>query len=117
MYHDFIVIDFETACPSHDSPCSLGLIVVRQLEITSEQCYLINPKIDKWSPINIGIHRIYPEMVANSPEFDIIWPDIKHFFQDSLVVAHNISFDCSVLTKTLERYKLPRPYFQTSCTL
>lgn len=117
MQHDFIVIDFETACPSHDSPCSLGLIVVKQLKIVSEQCYLINPKVDKWSPINIGIHHIHPEVVENSPEFCRIWPEISSFFMNSLVVAHNISFDCSVLTKTLDRYNLPRPFFQTSCTL
>lgn len=117
MQRDFIVIDFETACQRHDSPCSLGLIVVRQLEIVSEKCYMINPQINKWSPINIGIHHIHPEMVACSPEFYQIWPEIKPFFSNTLVVAHNISFDHSVLTKTLERYNLQKPIFQTSCTL
>lgn len=117
MNDDFVVIDFETACPSHDSPCSLGLVVVKQLEIVSAHHYFINPNIDKWSVINSRIHHICPDMVVNSPEFNSLWPDVRSFFDNSLIVAHNISFDCSVLHKTLDRYGLPRPFFRNACTL
>ncbi|GBG95136.1 DNA polymerase III subunit epsilon [Ligilactobacillus salitolerans] len=114
---NFIALDFETASPKRHSACSLALTVVRDNQIVDEMYSLIKPPTP-FSPNNIKIHGITERDVANSPTFPELWPHISPFFaQDKLVVAHNASFDCSVLKKTLEFYQMPLPNFMVLDTL
>ncbi|WP_024613714.1 exonuclease domain-containing protein [Clostridium sp. Ade.TY] len=114
---NFIAIDFETANEKRNSPCSIGIVVVENGEIKEKIHYLIKPKEMRFMPINIGIHGIRPKMVINEPEFDEIWEKIKKYFDKSLVVAHNASFDISVLRNTLETYNITLPSFNYICTM
>lgn len=66
---DFTTIDFETANSHRGSPCSVGLVRVRNGQIVESQHWLIRPPegadwFDGW---NIAIHKITAEMVANAP--------------------------------------------------
>ena len=114
---DFIAIDFETAKEKRNSPCSIGLVVIKEGKIVEKIHYLIKPKEMRFMPINIGIHGIRPAMVENEPEFDVIWNEIKHHFNDSLIVAHNAAFDISVLRNTLELYNIDIPNLNYICTM
>ncbi|HJE96500.1 3'-5' exonuclease [Ligilactobacillus acidipiscis] len=114
---DFIALDFETASPKRHSACSLALTVVRNDQVIDEMYSLIKPATE-FSPNNIRIHGITPQDVANSPTFPQLWPHISSFFgPQKLIVAHNASFDVSVLRKTLGFYKLPVPNFMVLDTL
>lgn len=67
---DFTTIDFETANSHRGSPCSVGLVRVRNGQIVESQHWLIRPPegadwFDGW---NIAIHKITAEMVANAPK-------------------------------------------------
>jgi DNA polymerase-3 subunit epsilon len=44
--------------------------------------------------------------VENEREFNEIWSEIKHYFENKNIVAHNTSTDISVLEKTLKYYNL-----------
>ncbi len=114
---EFIAIDFETANEKRNSPCSIGLVVIKEGKIVEKMHYLIKPKEMRFMPINIGIHGIRPAMVQNEPEFDVIWNKIKNHFNDSLIVAHNAAFDISVLRNTLELYNVEMPNFNYICTM
>ncbi len=114
---NFVAIDFETANEKRNSPCSLGIVVVKNGEIIEKIYHLIKPKEMRFMPINIGIHGIRPGMVRNELEFDKVWEKIKRYFNDNLVVAHNASFDMSVLRNTLELYNIEMPSFQYICTM
>ncbi len=114
---NFVSIDFETANEKRNSPCSIGIAVIRNGEIVEKVHYLIKPKEMRFMPINIGIHGIRSEMVRNELEFDKVWEKIKHYFNDNLVIAHNASFDISVLRNTLELYRIEVPSFQYICTM
>ena len=114
---DFIAIDFETANEKRNSPCSIGLVVIKEGKIVEKIHYLIKPKEMRFMPINIGIHGIRPAMVEDEPEFDVIWNEIKHHFNDSLIVAHNAAFDISVLRNTLELYNIDIPNLNYICTM
>ena len=99
---NFVAFDFETANAKRNSACSLALTVVQNNQIVDELYSLINPKTN-FDYRNIAIHGIKPQMVADSPDFSELWPHIESFFTpESLVVAHNAPFDCSVLTRTLD---------------
>ncbi|SHJ31306.1 DNA polymerase-3 subunit epsilon [Clostridium cavendishii DSM 21758] len=114
---DFIAIDFETANEMRHSPCSLGITVVKDNKIIEEKYWLIKPKELRFTPMNIMIHGIRQADVENEKEFDKLWPEIKQYFNNTLVIAHNASFDISVLRKTLNLYNIPYPNFSYLCTM
>ena len=114
---NFVAIDFETANEKRNSPCSIGIVVVKDGEIVEKIHHLIKPKEMRFTPLNIGIHGIRPTMVENELEFDEVWEKIKGYFNNSLVIAHNAAFDISVLRKTLELYNIEAPSFNYICTM
>jgi DNA polymerase-3 subunit epsilon len=114
---NYIAIDFETANEKRNSPCSIGIVVVRNGHVVEKIHHLIRPKEMRFMPINIGIHGIRPAMVENEPEFDKVWEKIKNHFNENLVLAHNASFDISVLRKSAELYNIELPSFQYICTM
>lgn len=114
---NFIAIDFETANEKRNSPCSVGIVVVKNSEVVEKIYYLIKPKEMIFRPINIGIHGIRPSMVENELEFDKVWMKIKDYFNNNLVIAHNAGFDISVLRRTLELYNIEQPEFNYICTM
>lgn len=114
---DFVAIDFETANAQRASACSLGITVVKNNEVVEEKYWLIKPYPFKFDPRNIVIHGIREEDVVNEREFDKIWPEIKPYLEDNLVIAHNASFDFSVLRKTLDLYEMEYPNLNYACTL
>ena len=112
----FTVIDFETANAKRTSACSLGITVVDDNKIVSSKEYLIKPYPCAFDPMNVMIHGITEEMVQDAPTFDKLWYSISEFFEGQVVVAHNTSFDISVLMRTLEHYNIPLPSFEFLCT-
>ena len=115
---NFVAIDFETATSDRNSPCEIGLSFVENWEIKETRSWLIKPKCYPYfNPVNISIHGIRPEHVVNEPEFDEIWHEIKPFLEQKLLIAHNASYDFSVLQKTLEAYQIPYSTFDYLCSM
>ncbi|KRK63784.1 Exonuclease RNase T and DNA polymerase III [Companilactobacillus tucceti DSM 20183] len=114
---NFVAMDFETANGHRTSACSLALVLVRNSQIVDSFYTLINP-LENFSPRNIQIHHIRPQDVQDAPTFDKIWPHIKPLFDTShLVVAHNASFDNSVLKNTLTNFGILPPKYLTIDTV
>ncbi len=115
---NFTVIDFETANSHRSSVCALGLTVVRNGNIVEKKAWLVRPKINRFNGMNIGIHGIRPEDVEFEPEFDELYhKTIKDYLVGELVVAHNASFDMSVLRHVLDAYNIEYPSFDYVCTV
>ncbi len=100
----FAAIDFETASGAPVSACSLGIAVVENAEIVERREWLIRPPSLYFNPYYIEVHGITPEMVAEAPEFDALWPEMEHAIGGRTLVAHNASFDMGVLRATLAHY-------------
>ncbi|MGL4374265.1 MAG: exonuclease domain-containing protein, partial [Turicibacter sp.] len=114
---DFIAIDFETANEKRHSPCSLGITVVKNNQVVEERYWLIRPYEMRFTPMNLMIHNIRPHDVLEELEFDQLWPQLRPYFENQLIIAHNASFDLSVLRATLDLYKIPYPTFDYLCTM
>lgn len=114
---NFVAIDFETANEKRNSACALGITVVENGTIVTEKYWLIRPHDMRFSPMNIMIHGIRPQDVEDAPTFDMLWPEIYPYLENKLVVAHNASFDMSVLRGTLSHYGLPFPTLNYCCTM
>ena len=112
---NFISIDFETPNSKNNSICSLGLVIVKNNEITFCKNYLIDPEAP-FSSYNTKIHGITRETVERCPTFPKVWDEIKRYFNHYPVVAHNASFEKSVLEKTARNYNIKLPIITYYCT-
>ena len=105
--YDFTAVDIETAQPPYIKEkyiCQIGIVVVRDLQIVDRLLYLVQPLGNEYEPSTIKIHHITPEMTADKPTFDKIWPLIEQYFYETNVVAHNSNFDESTIRFNLEYY-------------
>ena len=98
---NFVAIDFETATSNRNSACSVGIVTVENGVIVEEYHTLIQPPNNEYNWHNIQVHGINERDTYNSPKFDQIYPEIKRRLAGSTVIAHNESFDRSVLKKSM----------------
>ncbi|OIJ17070.1 hypothetical protein BKP37_00580 [Anaerobacillus alkalilacustris] len=114
---DFVCIDFEVANNmNRSSVCALGIVEVKNGEIFKEEYLLIKPTDMYFDPYCVNIHGITPEDVADKPSFEEIWKDISRMFDGSLVIAHNASYDMSVLRHSLDEINVEYPSLFYNCT-
>jgi DNA polymerase-3 subunit epsilon len=117
MIMDFVAIDFETANASRSSVCSMAAVTVENGQIVRSAYSLIRPPVLKFDYRNIQVHGIHPEQVMNKPTFDQLWEKIRPHLENKIVIAHNATFDISVLRSILREYSLPVPAFKHACTV
>lgn len=113
---NFVAIDFETANSKRSSVCSMGIVVVKDGSIVDRAYWLIRPKELYFNPFNISIHGISQRDVINEPDFYELWPQISPYLENSFTIAHNASFDISVLRSILDDYGLSYPTLSYSCS-
>ncbi|NOX35162.1 MAG: 3'-5' exonuclease [Deltaproteobacteria bacterium] len=103
---NFTAIDFETATGKRYSACAVGMATVENGKITDEYHTLIQPPDNKYFRHNTNVHGITENDTADALFFPDIYPEIKERLVGKTIVAHNESFDRSVLQKTMEYYNL-----------
>lgn len=109
MPRTWVAIDFETASRERASACALGLAVIQGAGVVERRDWLIQPPGNYFEPMNTRVHGIHADLVAQEPEFDELWPEIRPYLDGAIVVAHNAPFDIGVLRASLERYGLETP--------
>ncbi len=114
---DFVTLDFETATSDRASACEIGLTKVKNDQILETRSWLIRPRKLDFNFYNILIHGIRPEHVKFEPEFDDLWEEIFPWLDQQFIIAHNASFDISVLRSTLDVYHLPYPDLHYACSV
>lgn len=93
---NFTAIDFETADNGRDSACSVALVRVVGGEIVQVESFLIRPPRPTF--LFTHIHGITWKMVQGEPTFAQRWPKMLELMAEAeLLVAHNASFDRSVM--------------------
>lgn len=116
MACDFVAIDFETANETRGSACSVGVTQVSGGRLVGEGAQLINPE-QPFNGYNTYIHGISEEDVANAPTFAQLWSTLSALLDGRIVVAHNASFDISVMRNSAAHYTLTEgPTFDVFCT-
>lgn len=98
----YIVCDVETPDKLNSYICSIGLTIVENEKITDTKYSLIKSNCE-FNENNVKIHGITKDMVADAPTFFEFWNENFNIFENNIVVAHNASFDLSVIKKELNR--------------
>lgn len=116
LNHNFTFLDVETPNYSNSAISSIALIHMTSDGEVITKSLLVNPE-QHFDAFNINLTGITPEMVQNQPTFAEVWDEIKEYFEDSILVAHNARFDLSVLQKCFKRYHIQSPEMYYMCTV
>ncbi|MBK7431225.1 MAG: 3'-5' exonuclease [Bacteroidetes bacterium] len=113
---NFIAIDFETANSNRSSICSVGIAIVKKGRIVKSEHFYVRPLPDYYDRFNTRLHGIDESLTKNQKTFKQLWKVLKIYFKDQTIVAHNASFDLSVLRSVLSTSKLKYPDLNYHCT-
>ena len=113
---NFTAIDFETANSSRSSICSMGVAIVSKGKIIQTEHILIKPTPNFYDPYNSDLHGITARHTKDKATFKQQWKELKSYFHNQTIIAHNAAFDCSVLRTTLDVSNLDYPDLSYHCT-
>ena len=116
MMTNFAAIDFETANQCHSSVCSIGVVIVRNGQITDKFYRLIRPEPEWYSYWNTQVHGLTAADTENEKVFPFIWEEIASKIEGLPLVAHNSPFDEGCLRAVFRTYQMDYPDYQFYCT-
>lgn len=110
-----VAIDFETANESRSSACAIGLAWIEDGAVTRTEARLIRPASPRFT--NSWLHGITWDDVRTAPEFPDVMAEFMDDLHGGLVLAHNASFDMSVIRHVCADYGIPAPVCDYLCTV
>lgn len=114
---NFTAIDFETANERRTSACAVGVVRVRDGQITDAFQTLLRPRELRVDWRNFQVHGIAEADIKHAPTLADVWPQLLPYLHRQPVAAHNSSFDVSVLEHTLRDFGVPVPAFHALCSV
>ncbi len=113
----FCVIDLETTGgnPETEKIIEIGMVRIENRRISEERSFLINPQkeIPDFVQKLTGIRK---NDVEHSPKIEEVIDEIVQFIGDSILVAHNTSFDIPFLNGVLKKLQRPTLENKVICT-
>ncbi len=104
----YCVFDTETTGLSarYDRIIEFGGVLIEGGRVTRRFDKFINPEMPLPED-SAAINHITEDDVKDAPTFAELWPEIKEFLGDNILVAHNATFDIGFLNASLKRMGLP----------
>ena len=105
-----IILDIETSGLDYKEGhriIEIGCVELNRKEVKSHFHQYVNP-LKTLTEENIKIHGITNEFLEDKPLFEDVVDDFLKFIQDSVIVAHNASFDIGFLNHELEKIAKPQ---------
>ena len=113
----FCVIDLETTGgnPETEKIIEVGMIKIEHRKLTEERSILVNPQkeIPDFVQKLTGIRKAD---VEHAPKIEEVIDEIVEFIGDSILVAHNTSFDIPFLNGVLKKLQRPTMDNKVICT-
>lgn len=99
---DYVVLDTETTglSPEKDQVVEIGIITVKNGEITNEYTSLIKPTIPISSEAT-AINGISESDLRDAPQLEDIIPDVVSRIKNQIVVGHNVTFDLAFVSRAI----------------
>lgn len=113
----FCVIDLETTGgnPDTEKIIEIGMVKIENRRISEERSFLINPQKDIPDFVQ-KLTGIRKADVEHSPKIEEVIDEIVQFIGDSILVAHNTSFDIPFLNGVLKKLQRPTLDNKVICT-
>ncbi|OFQ36174.1 DNA polymerase III subunit epsilon [Corynebacterium aurimucosum] len=116
---NFTAVDVETANDNWGSVCQIGAVRFRDGEETESRTWLCTPPpgLEHFDEVNISIHGITAEDVADTLPFADAAAELFEFLGTDTLVAHNAQFDSTALRSGLKKADAPVPELRLACSL
>lgn len=114
---DFAAIDFETANFHSSSVCSVGIVIVRNGEVTDQFYSLIRPRPNFYCYRNIDVHGLTKQDTDDERNFPEVWAEVSERLEGLPLVAHNSRFDEGCLRAAFGLWRMDYPDYEFHCTL
>jgi DNA polymerase-3 subunit epsilon len=113
----FCVIDLETTGgnPENEKIIEIGMVKIENRKISEERSFLVNPQKDIPDFVQ-KLTGIRKADVEHSPKIEEVIDEIVQFIGDSILVAHNTSFDVPFLNGVLKKLQRPTLDNKVICT-
>lgn len=114
----FTIVDLETTglAPDPDGIIEIGAVRIERGVVAGRFEQLVCPA-NPPPPFIVRLTGITPAMLRDQPRLDEVWPRFCAFASDSVLVAHNASFDLAYLNLAAQRFD-GRPFTELYlCTL
>jgi DNA polymerase III subunit epsilon len=111
----YVIFDVETTGASAGKGgeiTEVGAVKLVRGQVVDEFSTLVNPgrPID---PFVVRLTGITDRMVADAPPISEVMPRFEEFVEGSVVVGHNVQFDCSFVAAARDGVPLPNPVLDT----
>lgn len=116
MCEKITVFDIEVFNQDPTSVCAIGIVELIDGKIASTYYSLIKPRNLSYDVYRYKVHKIKAKSLVHERSFDEVWEDIHHYFEDRIVVSHDIQGDMMYLREVLKYNKIPYPHLYMSCT-
>lgn len=116
MSEKITVFDIEVLNQDPASICAIGIVELEGNKMTDSYYSLIKPRNLSFDPYRYKVHKIRPNHLTKEKPFKEIWKDISHFFENRIVVSHDIQGDMMHFREVLKQNKIPYPELHMSCT-
>ncbi len=113
----FCVFDLETTGGNHqnDKIIEIGLVKIQNLKIVDQKSFLIRPEMNIPDFIQ-KLTNIKESDVNNAPLIEDVIDEVLEFMGESILVAHNTSFDVPFFNSVLRRLNKPELINKSICT-
>jgi DNA polymerase-3 subunit epsilon len=116
MSERIVVFDIEMLNQDPTSLCAIGIVELVDGKTQSTYYSLIKPRNLSYDVYCYKVHKIRTRSLVNERTFVEVWQDISHYFENSIVVSHDIQGDMMHLRDVLRQNHIPYPTLQMSCT-
>jgi len=113
---NFAAIDFEIANHHRSSVCSVGVVVVRNGQITDRIYRLIRPEPEWYWWRFTQIHGLSAKDTDDQKVFPYVWAEIEPIIAGLPLIAHNSQFDEGCLKEVFRVYQMDYPDYVFYCT-
>lgn len=115
---NFTAIDFEAANTDRLSVVSAGYATVRDGAVTDTGTWIIRPEtgLDSFDPYAMRIHKITPQIAAGGDSLADSMERLFRIIGGHPVLAHNMKYEKSVITRACQELGLPVPMNEMRCS-
>lgn len=110
----YVVFDLETTGSSarKGAITEVGALKLAGGEVVDKFTTLVNPG-RPIEPFVVRLTGITDAMVADAPDINEVLPEFERFVEGTVLVGHNVSFDCGFVTAARGGEALPNPVLDT----
>lgn len=115
---EFVVLDFETTggAPDTSALIDVGAVRVRAGRLAESFESLVNPR-RPIPPFVVGLTGIDDAMVAKAPGIERVFPKLRAFIGDAVIVAHNATHDVAMMNAAARETGASEHDAPTLCTM